>query len=331
MMRFELFQDPEWLLLLLLLPLLLYRHVKRSRLGALVVSELPPGSRRTFLLHFPFLSRSAALVLLTVAMARPQAAHRWEETITEGVDIQLVLDISGSMAAEDFQPLNRLEVAKQVLREFIARRPGDRMGLTVFSGTAMTRCPLTVDHEALDSIVSQVQLTEVADGTAIGMALANAARRLQAGSSETRIIVLVTDGVNNTGEIDPRSAASLVAGLNYRVYAIGVGSQGEAPLPVRFQDPLTGRTMVRRIRVPVEIDEALLMEIANRTGGKYFRVRDPEAFRAAMEEIDRLKKSEIKTKKHVRFEERFMPWAWSGLVAWLLPSLLALLGKSAEP
>ncbi len=330
-MRLEVFRDPEWLLLLLLLPLLVVRHLRGQRLGALLVSQLLPGPRHRLRLHLPFASRCLAFALLAVALARPQAVHQWEEVVTEGIDIQLVVDISGSMAAEDFQPLNRLEVAKRVLREFIARRAGDRIGLTVFSGTAMTRCPLTLDHEVLDGLIQQVQLSEVADGTAIGMALANAARRLRAGSSETRLILLVTDGVNNAGEIDPRSAAALVAGLAYPVYAIGVGTTGEAPMPVRFRDSFTGREVVRRMRVPVEIDEALLTEIASRTGGKYFRAHDPEAFRKAVEEIDRLKKSQIKARKHVRYEERFMPWVWGALAAWLLPSLATLLGSTAEP
>lgn len=325
------FQDPEWLLLLLLLPLSALRYFRRQRLGALLVSSRPPASRHRFRLHLPFLSRCLALALACVALARPQTAHSWEEAVTEGIDIQIALDISGSMAAEDFQPHNRLEVAKQVLRDFVARRPGDRIGLTVFSGTAMTRCPLTLDHGILDTLLSQVQITEVADGTAIGMALASAARRLQAGGSETRVLLLVTDGVHNAGEIDPRSATSLVAGLGYRVYTIGVGTSGEAPMPVRFEDPVTGRQVVRRMRVPVEIDEALLAEIAERTGGKYFRARDPEGFRRAIAEIDQLKKSEIRTKRHVRFEERYLPWVWAAMAAWLLPTLGSLLGLTVEP
>jgi len=205
--------SPWWLLLLLALPALAWLHHRRSSFGALTYSRLPGagGDRRargSFRLHLPFYARLAALACLVLALSRPQLGYAWEESLTEGIDIQLVLDISGSMGAEDFQPKNRLTVAKQVVRDFVAGRPGDRIGMIVFSGAAMTRAPLTTDREMLDLLIDSVELNSLPDGTAIGVALASAAARLKDSSAKTKVIVLVTDGVNNAGAIDPVSAAN---------------------------------------------------------------------------------------------------------------------------
>ncbi|HRS36686.1 MAG TPA: VWA domain-containing protein [Thermoanaerobaculia bacterium] len=325
------FASPFWLLGLALLPFLGWWHHRRPRHGALLVSRLPAPAAGRWRLHLPFYLKLAALAALFLALARPQAGYSWEESLTEGIDIQLVLDISGSMAAEDFQPDNRLGVAKRVLRDFVARRPADRLGLTVFGGTAMTRAPLTTDRRLLDELIAAVDFNDVADGTAIGVALASAARRLEAAGAKSRIAVLVTDGANNTGEIDPRSAAALCAGLGIRVYTIGVGTSGRVPIPVPVRDPLTGRTSVRRTLMEVEIDEPLLREIATRTGGAFYQATDAGALAAVFAEIDQLEKTPLKVKRYVRYEERFAPFAWAALALLALSPALALARITVEP
>src|SRR3954451_11345360 len=232
--------SPWWLLLLPALPLLAWLHHRRARLGALgalTYSRLPAGAGRGFWrgawrLHLPFYARLAAFACLALALVRPQVGYAWEESVTEGIDLQIVLDISGSMGAEDFQPKNRLEVAKQVVKDFISGRPGDRIGIVVFSGAALTRAPLTTDREMLELLVDSVQLNTLPDGTAIGVALASAAARLRDSAAKTKVIVLVTDGANNAGAIDPESAAALCKGLGIKVYTIGVGSGGRVPVPL---------------------------------------------------------------------------------------------------
>jgi Ca-activated chloride channel family protein len=266
-----------------------------------------------------------------VALARPQLGYAWEESKTEGIDIQIALDVSGSMGAEDFQPDNRLAVAKRVVREFIAHRPGDRIGLTVFGGTALTRAPLTTDRRMLDELVSSLDLSEVPDGTAIGMALANACARLRAGGAKSKVVILVTDGVNNAGEIDPRSAAALAKGLGIRVYTVGVGTAGRVPVPVSVRDPWTGRVETRRVMMDVEVDEDLLRAIAERTGGRFFRATDPDTLAQVFAAIDRLEKTPLAVKRYVRYREVFAPFAWSALALTLLPLGTAALRLTAEP
>jgi Ca-activated chloride channel family protein len=331
MMPVPSFASPWWLIGLAALPALAWWHHRRPRFGALLASRLPVAAGGIWRLHLPFYLRLAALALLLGALARPQLGYAWEESLTEGIDVQLVLDISGSMGAEDFQPKNRLTVAKRVIREFVAGRPGDRLGLTVFGGTAMTRAPLTSDRAMLDELVASVELNEVPDGTAIGVALANAARRLQASGAKSRVVVLVTDGVNNAGEIDPVSAAALCQGLGIRVYTIGVGRAGRVPVPVQVQDPITGRIRTQRALMDVEVDKALLAEIARRTGGAFFEATDPETLRRVFGEIDRLEKTPLKVKRYVRYQEAFMPFAWGALALLLLTPLTAAAGFTVEP
>lgn len=325
------FASPLWLALLAALPALAWWHHRRPRHGALLTSRLPETAGGGWRLHLPFYLRLAALAALALALARPQLGYTWEESLTEGIDIQLVLDISGSMGAEDFQPRNRLTVAQRVLRDFVARRPADRIGLTVFAGTAMTRAPLTTDRRLLDELIGAVELNEVPDGTAIGVALANAARRLQAGAAKSRVAVLVTDGVNNAGEIDPRSAAALAAGLGIKLYTIGVGTSGRVPVPVAVRDPVTGRVRTERLMMQVEIDEPLLRELAERTRGAYFSATDPAALAGVFAEIDRLEKTELRVKRYVRYREAFMPFAWIAFGLLLAPPLLAALRLTVEP
>jgi len=324
--------DPLWLAPLALLPVLAWRHHRRAgSLGALTYSRLPTGGAGAWRLHLPFYLRLAAAALLLVALARPRLGYAWEQSLTEGIDIEIVLDVSGSMGSEDFQPENRLEVAKEVVKEFIAGRTGDRIGLVVFSGTALTQAPLTTDREMLRFLVDSVELGSLSRGTAIGVALATAAARLQDSEAESRVVVLVTDGVSNAGEIDPRSAAALCDGLGLKVYTIGVGTERSAPVPVGLGDPARGRPIVERVVRRMPVDEGLLREIAERTGGRFFRATDPEALADVFEEIDRLETTELEVKRFVRYREAFPPLAWGGLALLLAPLAAAAFRVSAEP
>lgn len=323
--------QPLWLLLLAAAPALAFAHHRRFALGALAVSRLPARRSGRWRLHLPFYCRLLAFAAAVVALARPQLGYAWEESTTEGIDIQVALDVSGSMGAEDFQPDNRLEVAKRVVRDFVARRPADRIGITVFGGTALTRAPLTTDRRMLDELVAALDLSDVPDGTAIGVGLANAAARLEAGGARSKVVVLVTDGVNNAGEIDPRSAAALAQGLGIRVYTVGVGTAGRVPVPVRVSDPWTGRPEIRRVLMDVEVDEELLREISRRTGGRFFRATDPRALAEVFLEIDRLEKSPLAVKRYVRYREAFAPFAWTAFGFLLLPLAAAGLRVTAEP
>jgi Ca-activated chloride channel family protein len=324
------FADPAWLWLLFALPALAWWRWRRGT-AALSFSRLPAGAGGAWRLHLPFAVRCLALVLLVLALARPQQGYSWEESLTEGIDIQVVLDISGSMGAEDFQPRNRLEVAKRVVKEFIDQRPGDRIGLTVFSGSAMTRSPLTTDRAMLHFLVDSVELNSLPDGTAIGLALANATARLKDSAAETRVIVLVTDGVNNAGAIDPASAAAIAEGLGVKVYTVGVGTAGRVPVPLPMHNPRTGRREIQRVLMNVEVDEALLQRLAQRTGGRFFKATDEQGLREVFGVIDQLEKTPIATKTYVRYEETFQPLVWAALGLLLLPLLAGSLGLTVEP
>jgi len=323
--------DPAWLLLLLALPPLVWLHHRRSGHGALAVSRLPARTAGGWRLHLPFYARLLGFTALALALARPQLGYAWEEATTEGIDIQLALDISGSMGAEDFQPSNRLEVAKRVARDFVAKRPADRIGLTVFGGTALTRAPLTSDRRMLDELIDSVQLNDVPDGTAIGVALANAASRLKSSGAKSRVVILVTDGVNNSGEIDPLSAAALAEGLGLKVYTVGVGTEGDVRVPVPVRDPRTGEVEMRKVTMRVEVDEKLLQTISQRTGGAFFRATDPKALAGVFAEIDRLEKTPLKVKRYIRYQERFQPFAWAALALLALPLVTSSLRITAEP
>ncbi|HET9766735.1 MAG TPA: VWA domain-containing protein [Thermoanaerobaculia bacterium] len=324
--------DPLWLLLLLLLPLLAWRHHRSSAPGALTFSRLPAVAGGAWRLHLPFYCRLAALALLVFALARPQLGYAWEETSTEGVDIQLVLDISGSMGAEDFAPKNRLEVAKRVLVDFVGGRPGDRIGLVAFAGAALTKAPPTTDREMLQSLIDDLRLHSLPDGTAIGLALANAAARLKDSPAKSRLVVLVTDGDNNVGQIDPDSAAAICAGLGIKVYTVAVGTEnGPVIIPVPVRDSNTGEVEIRRVPWNVRVDVDLLQRIAQRTGGRFFRASDPAALRDIFGAIDRLERTPLQVRQMVRHEEAFQPLAWSALALLLLPLLAAGAGVTAEP
>jgi Ca-activated chloride channel family protein len=320
---------PGWLAALALLPLLAWRH-HRSGLGAITYSRLPAGASRAWRLHLPFYARLGALALVLLALARPQLGYAWEESRTAGIDIAIALDTSVSMSADDFHP-DRLAVARRVMREFVGARAGDRIALVTFAGTALTRSPLTSDRRMLDELVSGLEISSTLDGTAIGIALASAARRLQDAGGKSRVIVLVTDGMNNAGEIDPLAAAAVCDGLGIRVYAVGVGTKGRVKLAVKLTDPRTGATAVEEMVMDDQLDEELLRRIADRTGGRFFRATDAGALAGIFAEIDRLEKTEREVKRYVRYQEAFMPLAWGALALLLAPLALTALRITAEP
>jgi Ca-activated chloride channel homolog len=327
--------NPGWLLLLLLLPVLAVWHHRRGGLGALTYSRLPETASGAaaggLRLHLPFYARLAALACLVVALARPQLGYAWEESLTEGIDIVICLDISGSMGAEDFQPKDRLTVAKQVVKEFVDQRPGDRIGVVVFSGGAMVRAPLTTDHQMLDSLIDAVELNSLPDGTAIGVAIANAAARLKDSQAKSKVMLLVTDGANNAGEIDPLSAAALAKGLGIKIYTVGVGNAGRVPVPLNLPNPITGEREIQRVMMDVPVDEVLLKQIADRTGGQTYKAGDRETLRRIFSQIDRLEKTPLQVKRYVRYQEASPPFLWAGLGFLLLPLAAAGMKVTAEP
>jgi Ca-activated chloride channel family protein len=310
------FANPEYFWILLLVPFMgyWYWHKERRQSVDLQVSSLrpfhlAPRSWRQRLRHLLFVFRLLATVLLVVALARPQSTSRGENVTTEGIDIVLATDISGSMLAEDFRP-NRIEAAKRVVSDFVNGRTNDRIALVIFAGESFTQCPLTLDHAVLLNVLKDVKSGMVEDGTAIGMGLATSVSRLKESKAKSRVIILLTDGVNNRGFIDPLTAAGIAQSFGIRVYTIGVGTIGTAPYPV--QTPFG----IQYQNVPVEIDEALLQKIAEQTGGQYFRATDNKKLKAIYEEIDRLEKTKIEVTQFRRHSEEF--YAAAGLAGLLL-------------
>lgn len=306
------FASPAWLLLLLALPVFwLWARARRRRalvLPALATAGDLPRTWRERLRAVPEVFRVLAFACGILALARPQELSAGRPVTTSGVDIVLALDASGSMKAEDFQPRNRLEVAKKAAVDFIADRPSDRIGLVTFAGQAVTQAPLTLDHDILMTTVRRVAIGGLAEGTAIGTALATAVNRLRASDARSRVVILLTDGVNNAGQIDPLTAAETARVLGVKVYTIGVGTTGEAPY--LLEDPRFGR---RYVRVVVRIDEEILRGIAARTGGQYFRATDPQALTQVYAEIDRLERSPLTGRRPVVRLDRYL-WV-------LLPAL----------
>jgi Ca-activated chloride channel family protein len=254
---------------------------------------------RNYLRHILFGLRTAAIAFLIIVLARPQKIDMFQDVSTEGIDIILTLDISGSMLARDFKP-DRLEASKNVATEFISGRPYDRIGLVVFSGESFTQCPLTTDHAVLINLMRELQSGMIEDGTAIGNGLALAVNRIKDSEAKSKVIILLTDGVNNRGEIAPATAADIAKTFGIRVYTIGVGTMGTAPYPV--QTPFGTQYQ----NLPVEIDEAILKDIAAKTGGKYFRATDNNKLVQVYGEIDKLEKSKIDVRQFTRKEEKFM-------------------------
>jgi Ca-activated chloride channel family protein len=292
-----------WLLLgLLLVPLfLLWRRRRKPATLPLPALEDVAGMPRTLrarLSAVPDVLRIAAVCLLVVALARPQSGAREIQVVSEGIDIMLAIDVSGSMKAEDFRPNNRLHVAKEVAKQFVSGRTGDRIGLVVFAARSFTQCPLTTDYPVLLGLIDRVDFGMIEDGTAVGLALANATNRLKGSPGKSKVVILLTDGRNNAGNIDPLTAADVARAMGVRVYTIGAGVEGEALYPV--DDPVFGR---RYVRMPSEVDEKTLREIAKRTGGLYFRATDAQALAQIYQKIGDLEKSRIETREYVQYSE----------------------------
>ena len=300
------FANPGFLYFLLAVPVIIAFYVLKQhkasaslRLPGLQYFEKSGITFRNYLRHVLFALRMIAVILLIIVLARPQKTDRFQDVSTEGIDIVLALDISGSMLARDFRP-DRLEASKNVATEFISGRPYDRIGLVVFSGESFTQCPLTTDHAVLINLLREIQSGMIEDGTAIGMGLANAVNRIKDSEAKSKVIILLTDGINNRGEIAPGSAAGIAKTFGVRVYTIGVGTQGMAPYPV--QTPFGTQYQ----NMPVEIDEAILKEIAGTTGGRYFRATDNDKLVQVYKEIDKLEKSKIDVRQFTRKEEKFL-------------------------
>ncbi len=313
------FASQAYFFLFLLIPFLVGWYVFVKRRGQRFIfyssKELIADSNRTFRAFFIrnlFFIKVLALVLFILALTRPQILNYYDKESKKGIDILVSLDISGSMASIDFKPRNRLEVAKEVISSFIRKRETDRLGLVIFAGTSYTKCPLTVDYEMLSYFLGDTSIGELEDGTALGMALATSVNRIRYSKSRTKIIILLTDGVNNRGEIDPRDAAKIAKDFNVKVYTIGVGTRGKAPYPVR--DSL-GRTQY--MMVDVQIDEELLKEIANNTGGLYFRATDKDSLQRIFAEIDRWEKTEISTKRYYNARDLYLYFIIAALVLFL--------------
>ncbi len=295
------------LYLLVIIPLLVVYYIVAGRKRAsLVVSTVggvkAPRTLRYWLRHVPFVLRLAALTVAIIALARPVVVNHQEETTTEGIDIVLAMDISGSMLARDFTP-DRLSAAKQLATEFVAERTGDRISVVAFAGEAFTQCPLTSDQATVGTMLSRLRSGVVEDGTAIGNGLATAINRLRESGAKSKVVILLTDGVNNRGQISPIMAADIAKDLGIKVYTIGVGSRDKAPMPA--YDPFGNITYVM---ADVEIDEELLRDIASKTSGEYFRASDNEALKAIYEQINEMEKSKVEVTHYTSYEELYMGW-----------------------
>jgi Ca-activated chloride channel family protein len=306
------FAEPLFLYLLVIIPAMVAFYIMKQHkvTASLRMPGLQPFAEagttfRHYLRHIFFALRVLAIALLIIVLARPQKIDKFQDVSTEGIDIILTQDISGSMLARDFKP-DRLEAAKNIATEFISGRPYDRIGLVVFSGESFTQCPLTTDHAVLINLLREIQSGMIEDGTAIGMGLATAVNRIKDSQSKSKVIILLTDGVNNKGEIAPATAADIAKTFGIRVYTIGVGTQGTAPYPVQTAFGIQYQDM------PVEIDEEILKQISQTTGGKYFRATDNEKLTQVYKEIDKLEKSKIDVRQFSRKEE-----------VYLLPALIA--------
>jgi Ca-activated chloride channel family protein len=317
------FAHPGFFWLLLIIPLMAGYYYWRSRhlQGSLGLSTTKsfsgaPKSRVPAFRHSAIVLRCLAFIAIIIALARPQSAQSWQNETTEGIDIMIATDISGSMLAEDFKP-NRLEAGKNIAIDFIKARPDDRIGLVIFSGESFTQCPLTIDHDVLVNLFTDIKNGMINDGTAIGMGLATAINRLKDSEAKSKVVILLTDGVNNSGSIPPITAAQIAKQFNIRVYTVGIGTNGSAPYPVKDQFGETHYQMV-----PVDVDESTLNKIASITGGKYFRARNNTELMQIYEQIDKLEKVKIAVTQYHKKTERYLPFAIIALVLLTLEFIL---------
>ena len=323
------FANQEYLLLLLLLIpyiiwYLLYRKKSEPtmRMSDTMAYRYAPVSWKVRLMPIQQLLRIALFVLLVIVLARPQTRNSWKNRTMEGIDIMLAMDVSTSMLAEDLRP-NRLEAAKQVAAEFVAGRPDDNIGLTIFAGEAFTQCPMTTDHSSLLNLLQNVR-TDIAqrglieDGTAIGMGLANAVSRLRDSKAKSKVVILLTDGSNNRGDLSPMTAAEIAKSFGVRVYTIGVGTNGTAPYPMA----VGGR--IQYVNVPVEIDTKMLSDIAAATDGEFYRATNNRELARIYQEIDKLEKSKLNVKQFSKRYEAYQPYAIAAMILLLLEILLRI-------
>ncbi|MBO4430986.1 MAG: VWA domain-containing protein [Bacteroidaceae bacterium] len=318
------FKNPLFFLLLLVLVPYIVWYVMRFKqsLPSLKVPDTTkyvkvPKTFRLYLMHFPFLLRIILISLVVCILARPQSKHSWSDTDVEGIDIMLAVDVSTSMLAQDFKP-NRVEALKEIAQKFIEKRPNDNMGLTMFAGEAYTQCPLTTDHTVLMNLYNSVDCNMAArgvidDGTAIGDGIMNAILRLKESQAKSKVIILLTDGVNNSGNISPQTAAEIAKKYGIRIYTIGIGRNGMAPYPL----PTGGTAML-----PVEIDEQTMTKISTETGGQYFRAQKNAELDAIYQDIDKMERTKFNVKQFSRRGELYQPFALAALVVLLLEILL---------
>ncbi len=316
------YANPEYFwLYLALIPLIAWYVWKQRTMNATMQISSLSGfdgvkqSYKYYLRHLPFALRMLALALIIFVLIRPQSSSKWSSTTTEGIDIVMAMDLSGSMQAQDLKP-NRLQAAIDVATEFVAGRNNDKMGLVVFAGESFTQCPLTTDQSVLINLFAAIPQIELEDGTAIGMGLSTAIARIKDSEAKSKVIILLTDGENNTGSITPETAAEMAKAFGIRVYTIGVGTKGTAPFPVQTAFGM------RYQQVPVNIDEDLLRKIANDTGGEYFRATDNEALKAVYSRIDELEKTKIEKQEYSKKSEEYWRFAVLALVLLLAEVLL---------
>lgn len=315
------FAKPLYLLLLLAVPLFIFLFLHRrkrpatfqlSTLGAFIKQQLSWKSKWYWL---PFTLLCLGYISAVFALARPQSSTQLSTQKTEGINIVLAMDVSGSMLTRDLEP-NRFEAAKSVAAQFVSSRPHDNIGLVVFAGESYTQCPLTTDHAVLLNLINSVEMGLINDGTAIGSGIATAINRLKEAEGESKVIILLTDGTNNQGAIAPRTAAEIAKNYGIKIYTIGVGTMGEAPTPFQTIFGVEYRMM------PVEIDEVLLKDVAQQTGGTYFRATDNESLRQVYEEIDKMERVELKVENFTQKAEHFVPFLYSALILTLISLLL---------
>ncbi len=320
------FKNPLFFLLLLVLVPYIVWYVLRFKqsLPSLKVPDTTkyvkvPKTFRLYMMHLPFLLRLVLMTLVVCILARPQSKHSWSNTDVEGIDIMLAVDVSTSMLAQDFKP-NRVEALKEIAQRFIEKRPNDNMGLTMFAGEAYTQCPLTTDHVVLMNLYNSVDCNMAArgiidDGTAIGDGIMNAILRLKDSEAKSKVIILLTDGVNNSGNISPLTAAEIAKKYGIRIYTIGIGRNGMAPYPL----PTGGTAML-----PVEIDEQTMTKISNETGGQYFRAQKNAELDAIYQDIDKMERTKFNVKQFSRRSELYQPFAWAAMAVLLLEILLRI-------
>lgn len=314
------FANPIWLSFLIFIPLIIWYHFKygknkttRLKYSSLEILKNINTSKPTKTKHLKLVLRTISIFLLILALARPQAGQKSEEVTTKAIDIILCLDTSTSMLAEDFKPFNRLDAAKKAAKEFVKGRKYDRIGVVVFSALSFTQCPLTLDYNAVTDFIEKVEIGMTqTDGTAIGTAIATCINRLKDSPAKSKVIILLTDGRNNTGEIDPFTAAEIAKAMNIKIYTIGAGIPGGAIYPI--DDPIFGR---RYVRLPEDLDEDSLVKIASLTQGQYFRATSAQGLKNIYKQIDQMEKTEIKISEYVDYKELFPYFVLPGILVFL--------------